>query len=252
VATGERKSDLVEVESTERWIANKSEVELLSDLKVYLAHLRDNPRSIPDRMRVAAIQLKLGRTQEALIHYEGVLRGYAQEGRIMSAIALCKRILALYPELPRIQRILAALYARAPHGATLAPTPVTPIVPLEEQATTSFVLEGEEEEAGTDRNVVVDRVFPEVQARREALRFAPHGTGEDQRPTSPYPAHSRVGDLEEVPTRPVVDISPAIDADGPAVLLTTPKRKTGELPVTAPPAPDDEMVVLLTKPKKKR
>src|SRR5512141_1727482 len=95
---------IAEVESTDRWVAGKTRDELLADLKTYLARLRDNPHSIIDRLRVAAIQLRLGREQEALIHYEGVLRGYVGEGQILSAIALCQRILALYPRLPRIQR----------------------------------------------------------------------------------------------------------------------------------------------------
>ena len=46
------------------------------------------------RAEAAAIQLRLGREQEALIHYEGVLRGYVAEAQILSAIALCQRIRA--------------------------------------------------------------------------------------------------------------------------------------------------------------
>jgi len=122
-----RISQPVEVEATEKWVEGKSEAELLADLRLYLARLRDNPHSLVDRLRVAAIQLRLGRTQEALIHYEGVVRGYVADGQIMTAIALCNRILGLYPQLPRVQRLLTALYARAPHGSTDAPMPVMPV-----------------------------------------------------------------------------------------------------------------------------
>jgi len=241
---------LQEVESTERWVASKSQEELLADLKVYLAHLRDNPRSIPDRLRVAAIQQRLGRTQEALIHYEGVLRGYIQEGQVMSAIALCQRILVHYPDLPRIQRLMAALNARAPHGSTPAPSPVTPIATgLEEAATTSFVVE-EDEEQGTDRNVVVDRVFPEVQ--RSRVRTTPLGAVHDQpddtRPTVPYETVQRLeGGLDHVPTMPHVSDSPERDGD-PALL--TRKKKPGAPSSEEQPHDDGELVVLLTRKKK--
>lgn len=241
--------NLQEVESTERWVASKSQEELLADLKVYLAHLRDNPRSIPDRLRVAAIQQRLGRTQEALIHYEGVLRGYVQENQVMSAIALCQRILSHYPSLPRIQRIMAALYARAPHGATPVPSPVTPIPSgLEEAATTSFVVE-EDEEQGTDRNMVVDRVFPEVQ--RSRVRTTPLGAVNDQpddtRPTVPYETVQRLeGGLDHVPTMP--DVSEAERGGDPALL--TRKKRPGAPSSEEQPHDDGELVVLLTRKKK--
>lgn len=146
-----------EADSTERWVRGKSRDELLSDLRVYLARLRDDPHNIQDRLRVAAIQLRLGRIDEALIHYEGVLRGYVINGQILSAIALCERILRIYPDLPRLQRILAALYARAPRGSSAAPAAVTPIeaTKTDEEA---FVLT---EQAATREpaDTVVSRIF---------------------------------------------------------------------------------------------
>jgi hypothetical protein len=246
-----RRNVPLEVESTERWVANKSEEELLVDLKVYLARLRDNPHSLPDRLRVAAIQFRLGRAQEALIHYEGVLRGYVHDGRVMSAIALCQRILTIYPEHPRIQRILAALYARAPHGSTGAPSPVTPIAGPEELPTSSFVVEDpEEEEIGTDLNVVVDRVFPDVP--REPVRQVEHY--DDHRPTTPYPAQLRSDALDYVPTTPVVDLDEDdIEEATPGAMLLTKKKGTTEELAPADRAVEDdgELVVLLTKKKKR-
>jgi hypothetical protein len=304
-------SPLLVAESTERFVANKPEHELLHDLKVYLARLRDNPRSLPDRLRVAAIQARLGRSQEALIHYEGVLRGYVAEDQIMNAITLCKRILGQYPEMPRIQRLLAALYARAPHGSTGAVSPVTPIPPLEDQATSHFLVEDpEDEEASTDRNVVVDRVFPELD--RPELNRPRMGTpggvpryppppipadarpSHEDRPTMPYERQLRPDEyaLEDQPTttaypedQPTTTAYPEDqpttaylsdedletdvigdgdgdgDGDAPAgdqgdapVLLTRPKADSGMHPRVPPAAEDDdaELVVLLTKPKKKK
>lgn len=250
-----RDSQLVEVESTDRWVAGKSEQQLIADLKAYLARLRDNPRSIPDRLRVAAIQLRLGRAEEALVHYEGVLRGYVADGRIMSAIALCKRVLGLYPDLTRIQRILAALYARAPHGSTSAPSPVTPVAPLEEAATTHFVVE--ERAGGTVQDEVVQSVFPEAH-QQEHNRVATPGApppAEEERPTVPYAAvdRGRPG-FEDAPTaaiEPEQTVLVSEEGDGEApVLLTRPKAGAdGE----EEQQPDDaELVVLLTNPKKKR
>jgi hypothetical protein len=222
----------VEIETTERWVAGKSEAELLADLKVYLARLRDDPRSIVDRLRVAAIQLRLGRVQEALIHYEGVLRGYVAEGQVMSAIALCQRILALYPDMPRVQRILTALYARAPRGTT-GPSAVTPVDPLEERPTSSFVLDGPQGENEEPADLAV-RVF--AQAQRP--RHEPSDT-DDLRPTVPYALVMRPATDDE-PTR----------ARGDDVAPT----HTGGAPTTdsaqATPAPGEE-VVLLTKKKKR-
>jgi len=249
MSNGDQRHDgPIELENMERWVAGKNEQELISDLKVYLARLRDNPRAIPDRLRVAAIQQRLGRSQEALIHYEGVLRGYVHEGRLMSAITLCQRILTRYPDMPRIQRLLTALYARAPHGSTSTPSPVTPIRALEERPTTTFVVE-EDEEQGTDRNVVVNRVFPEVQASREPM-VKTTVPPDELRPTVPYEQVQRLqGGLDDVPTMPKVDDRRA-DTGDQAVLLTTPKTKS-HAPKKEEPEDDGELVVLLTKKKKK-
>jgi hypothetical protein len=219
----------VEIESTERWVAGKSEAELLADLKVYLARLRDDPRSIVDRLRVAAIQLRLGRVQEALIHYEGVLRGYVAEGQVMSAIALCQRILAIYPDMPRIQRILTLLYARAPRG-TAGPSAVTPIDPLDEQPTSSFAVDGRQEERAAPEQLDAARVF--AQAQRPRHRES--SDTDDMRPTVPYALVMRPATDDE-PTR----------ARGDDVALT----RTGVLP--DPVRPPNEEVVLLTKKKRR-
>ncbi|MCC6749181.1 MAG: hypothetical protein IT371_16080 [Deltaproteobacteria bacterium] len=266
-------------ESTERWVGGKGERELLSDLKVYLARLRDDPHSLQDRLRVAAIQLRLGRVDESLIHYEGVLKGYAASGQIPSAIALCQRILQLYPNLDRLQRILAALYARAPHGATPLATAATPIAGGEER---SFVVDSED--APTRERVVVDRVFPTPRPRLETPPAAPKAAvaPRGRPPTSPTrvpppippmpPPHPELRQrpatapqIARPPTAPQSARPPtaphfARPATGPEVrrpltgpeiplLLTRPKEPSRMTPRPVPAS--DEVVVLLTKPKRK-
>ena len=179
------------VENHERWVAGKTEQELLADLKTHLALLKDNPRSIPDRLRVAAIQLRLGRIDEALIHYEGVVGGYVAQDQVMSAVHLCERLLAMYPKLGRVKQLLAALYARVPRKArsstglqkvpSQAVEPI-PSAPIKEVPSSSFKLNelnglGEPARAkdGTDRFVLVDRLFPDSedppQQKRRASLF---------------------------------------------------------------------------------
>lgn len=212
------KNASVEVESAERWVSGKSEAELLSDLKVYSAHLLEDPHGIQDRLRVAAIQLRLGRIDEALIHYEGVLREYVGRDQVMSAIALCRRILSIYPNIPRLQRILAALYARVPHREQLGPRPVTPI---EQSADPAFVLD----DGGAGDGVVVNRIFSDgSRGARPASRDLLEG--EDLKPTLPF---ERPG------------------GDGPPHLLT--QRKHGRDRLVEPE--EEASAVLLTKRKKK-
>jgi hypothetical protein len=211
------KNAPVEVESAERWVSGKTEEELLSDLKVYSARLREDPHGIQDRLRVAAIQLRLGRIGEALIHYEGVLREYVGRDQVMSAIALCRRILSIYPNIPRLQRILAALYARVPHREHLGPRPVTPI---EQSADQPFVLH----EGQADDGVVVDRLFSDGSMSSRPAASRDLLDGEDLRPTLPFHSDGEAG---------------------PPHLLT--QRKHGRERVAEP---EDDGVVLLTKKKK--
>jgi hypothetical protein len=249
------KSRLVELNRTDRLVSNKTDSELLNDLKVYLARLRDDPRSIPDRLRVAAIQLHLGRIPEAMIHYEGVLREYVQTDQIMNAIELCQQILKRYPELPRIQRFLAASYARAPRGSMDAPSAVTP-VPLEEEQTRAFIVEDShdivmeelEEEGTIKRDMVVDRVFPELNTNRCLRQPTPVRGGihleAEHRPTAPAVA------MEDEKTAVIAEQGEVLiesrrkDRDDPH-LLTYMKHLKSEVG-------DGEPVILLTKRKKKR
>ena len=251
--TGSGLHPSVEADGAERWVSGKTEEELLGDLRAYLARLRDDPHNIQDRLRVAAIQLRLGRVDEALIHYEGVVRGYVSHGQIMSAIALCERILGIYPDLAHLQKLLAALYARAPRGS-VGPTAVTPIA--EEVEETPFVVaestpaeqRDDPEDAPTERSTVVDRLF------------SPSPT----QITSELTRTSLLDDEELRPTmRFAQELGPSADDGGPVVLLTQPKgdrlegdrlegdRRRAEIVETNDTDDDGAPVVLLTQPKRK-
>ena len=188
-----------EAESTERWISGKSQNDLLSDLRVYSSRLRDDPHSIQDRLRVAAIQLRLGRIDEALVHYEGVLRGYVAQNQILSAIALCRRILGICPDLPRLKHILAALYARVPHGARQAAAPVSP---LNDQRSAFVVQDTAQAAVKASTTVIADRIFDHhstLTGQPSELRLS----GADLQPTTRYERQQRrCAEAEIVPLRP--------------------------------------------------
>jgi len=232
--------------NADHWIAGKSRDELMRDLKLYLERLRDEPRSIPARLRVAAIQLRLGRIDEAMIHYEGVVGGYAAEGQIMSAITLCQRLLSQYPDLNRIQKILTLLYARAPRGAMQGPRAVEPIAPPPPPSEIStFVLDdldlGDDpspDEEGTQKFVVVDRVFPQQEGRVRPHRNSPPGQAR------------KPGRQPQTTSNPSIDIESLSSEEmrtSTPLLLTRAKRATDQIRKAA----TDREVVILTHPKRK-
>jgi hypothetical protein len=267
--TGSRP--VLELESTARWIGGKSQQELLQDLKAYSARLRDNPHSLPDRLRVAAIQLRLGRVDEALIHYEGVLRGYVNSGQILSGIALCERILKSYPTLPRIQRILAALYARAPHGSTAVPGVVTPVgraggIVLDEGEDTkrrvvNRLFSGQQPSDGRDRDLLSSEIFrPALLESETALEAMPTTEARSPAPTSGETRAARVGlsplgPASEGPEDRVRSRSASREhAPAPDEAETAVGRRRGTAPLTGPvltieAAQEGDPVVLLTRPK---
>lgn len=156
------------------WVMGKTREQLLLDLKYFLGRLRDDPRSISDRLRVAAIQLRLGRIDEALIHYEGVLGGAIACGQLESAAILCRRLLHSFEHLPRIEAILRRveqqLRSSPPDQATLpSGTPVrpTPAVPTLDESDFVAALLGDDDpwkdDTGTLRSEVGDRLFSEAE-----------------------------------------------------------------------------------------
>ena len=77
------------------WISGRSREEIKAELRRCLPLLGARPRDRRLRLHVAALQLRLGRIDEALVHYEGVIRGYVRDGDLPSAVALCRRILRM-------------------------------------------------------------------------------------------------------------------------------------------------------------
>lgn len=83
------------------------------------------PEDLGSRQKVAELLQRLGRRKEAVETYESVAMGWARQGWLLRAIALCKVILQLDPGHGRTQRMLAELYARHKASVTrLVPAPV--------------------------------------------------------------------------------------------------------------------------------
>lgn len=149
----------------EHWVMGKTKAQLMVDLKTYLERLAEDPRAISDRLRVAAIQLRLGRVDEAMIHYEGVLGGYIAQDQLMSAAALCQRLLVHFPDMVRIQKIYHQVAAKLGivDGPEEAAEEITaehlPPEHLDEIDFLDVLLQdedGEGEEAGTARFMASD------------------------------------------------------------------------------------------------
>lgn len=98
-------------------------------LAEYLTVVQIAPEDLASRQKVAELLQRLGRKQEAVDVYESVAMGWARQGWLLRAIALCKVILQIDPGHGRTQRMLAELYARRRAPAprlTPAPVPVAP------------------------------------------------------------------------------------------------------------------------------
>lgn len=70
------------------------------------------PHDIALHQKSAEVLVRLGRTAEAIRAYQHVVGGWADEGHVLRAIAICKVILQLDPAHTQTQRALAELYAR--------------------------------------------------------------------------------------------------------------------------------------------
>lgn len=228
----------------------------MADLKVYLERLREAPRSISDRLRVAAIQLRLGRVDEAMIHYEGVLGGYIAQDQLMSAAALCQRLLVHFPDMPRIQKIYQQVAAQLgiEEGAEEAAEEITaehlPPEHLDEIDFLDGLLqdndENQGEEAGTARFKVSD-VEPTKNLR---VSRAEQGLDEEEPPE------------EDATERQVASSAPTnrwSPTDQPILLLDHkevplfPEESERLSPEYAAAEPEEEEpVMLLTKKKKSK
>ncbi|HZI04302.1 MAG TPA: nuclease PIN, partial [Archangium sp.] len=70
------------------------------------------PEDLASRQKVAELLQRLNRKPEAIETYASVADGWARQGWLLRAIAMCKVILQLDPRHGRTQQRLAELYAR--------------------------------------------------------------------------------------------------------------------------------------------
>jgi CRP-like cAMP-binding protein len=78
-------------------------------LKELAAALKAEPGSIPRRLELAAALRDAGRPADAIDLYRGVAEVYAEEGRLVQAMAVCKGILEMDPEHRDTLEMLATL-----------------------------------------------------------------------------------------------------------------------------------------------
>jgi CRP-like cAMP-binding protein/tetratricopeptide (TPR) repeat protein len=78
-------------------------------LKEYAKALREDPGNLVLRLKLAFVLRELGRSDEAIDMYRNVAVAYAQSGRLVQAMAVCKGILELDPNHNETQALLAEL-----------------------------------------------------------------------------------------------------------------------------------------------
>lgn len=78
-------------------------------LKSYAGALRQDPGNLVLRLKLAFVLRELGRKDEAVDMYRNVALAYAQEGRLVQAMAVCKGILEIDPQHSDTQALLAEL-----------------------------------------------------------------------------------------------------------------------------------------------
>ena len=91
-------------------------------LKELAAALKAEPGSIPKRLELAAVLREAARPAEAIDLYRGVAEAYAEDGRLVQAMAVCKGILDIDPEHRDTLEMLAALATRKQQRPTAAAT----------------------------------------------------------------------------------------------------------------------------------
>ena len=89
-------------------------------LKELAAALKVEPGSIPKRLELAAVLREAGRPADAIDLYRGVAEAYAEDGRLVQAMAVCKGILDIDPEHRDTLEMLAVLATRKGQRPPLA------------------------------------------------------------------------------------------------------------------------------------
>src|SRR5258708_26794575 len=86
--------------------------EMQKRLKELGSALKADPGSIPRRLELAAALREAARPADAIELYRGVAEVYAEEGRLVQAMAVCKGILEIDPEHRDTLEMLATLAPR--------------------------------------------------------------------------------------------------------------------------------------------
>src|SRR5881392_1510321 len=94
--------------------------EMQKRLKELAAALKAEPGSIPRRLELAAALREAQRPADAIDLYRGVAAAYAEDGRLVQAMAVCKGILDIDPEHRDTLEMLARLATRKSQRPTLA------------------------------------------------------------------------------------------------------------------------------------
>jgi len=100
--------------------------ELQKRLKELAAALKAEPGSIPRRLELAAALRDAQRPNDAIDLYRGVAAVYAEEGRLVQAMAVCKGILEMDPEHRDTLEMLANLAQRS-RAARRASSPASEV-----------------------------------------------------------------------------------------------------------------------------
>lgn len=170
-------------------------------LKELAAALKAEPGSIPKRLELAAVLREAGRPAEAIDLYRGVAEAYAEDGRLVQAMAVCKGILDIDPEHRDTLEMLAALATRKQQRPPTAY--VSQIGNRWVAEPTGERLYGEDDErtrAGVEKTPSASRQFAEAERTPPESEILTPAGGDDER--------TPIGDPNLTPVPPG-------DAEGP-------------------------------------
>ena len=209
-------------------------------LKELAAALKAEPGSIPKRLELAAVLREAGRPAEAIDLYRGVAEAYAEDGRLVQAMAVCKGILDIDPEHRDTLEMLAALATRKqqrPPGATGKAT-VSQIGGrwvAEPTGERLYERDDERTRAGVERTPSAQRVFVDGAASAGTGSF----DAADRTPPESEILTPAGGDDERTPIgdRNLTPVPPG-DAEGPLnwrarALHDEPTRAGGDIEETS-------------------
>jgi len=170
-------------------------------LKELAAALKAEPGSIPKRLELAAVLREAGRPAEAIDLYRGVAEAYAEDGRLVQAMAVCKGILDIDPEHRDTLEMLAALATRKqarPPTATVSRIGERWVA--EPTGERLYEKDDERTRAGVEKTPSASRQFAEAERTPPEAEILTPAGGDDER--------TPVGDPNLTPVPPG-------DAEGP-------------------------------------